>query len=93
MTQSYADTSHEERVGVLALFVADPASVEPVNRILGEYARQIIGRMGLPHIQRQKEVAVIALIFRGSTDEVGALSGRLGQLPGVEVKSLLSKRF
>jgi putative iron-only hydrogenase system regulator len=82
-----------ERIGVLALFVADPASTQAVNQILAEYARQIIGRIGLPHIQRQREVAVIALIFQGSTDEVGALSGRLGQLSGVEVKSLLSKRF
>lgn len=82
-----------ERIGVLALFVADPASTQAVNQILAEYARQIIGRLGLPHIQREGEVAVIALIFQGSTDEVGALSGRLGRLPGVEVKSLLSRKF
>lgn len=93
MTEMPLAVDCPERIGVLALFVADPKSADPVNRILGEYSRQIIGRLGLPHIQRQGEMAVIALIFRGSTDEVGALSGRLGQLPGVEVKSLLSKRF
>ncbi len=85
--------TESERIGVMALFVADPASTQPVNQVLSEYSRQIIGRLGLPHIHRQQEVAVIALIFRGSTDEVGALTGRLGQLPGVEVKSLLSRRF
>lgn len=82
-----------ERIGVMALFVADPASIQPVNQILSDYSRQIIGRLGLPHIHLQQEVAVISLIFRGSTDDVGSLTGRLGQLPGVEVKSLLSRRF
>ncbi len=93
MIETPVVAAEAERIGVLALFIADPASVEPVNRILGEFSRQIIGRIGLPHIKRQREMAVIALVFQGSTDEVGALSGRLGQLSGVEVKSLLSKRF
>lgn len=90
----YSDLANEEeRIGVLALFISDSTSAESVNKILSEYASHIIGRLGLPHIMRKQEVAVISLIVSASSDEFGSMSGKLGQLPGVEVKSLLSKHF
>ena len=33
--------------------------------------------------------AVICLIVRGTNDQVGAMTGKLGNLPGVQVKSAL----
>jgi putative iron-only hydrogenase system regulator len=49
----------------------------------------IIGRMGLPY--RERNVSVISLIVDGTTDELGALTGKLGNLPKVTVKSALAK--
>jgi len=34
---------------------------------------------------------VISLIIEGTTDRINALTGRIGRLDGVEVKSILSK--
>jgi nitrate reductase NapAB chaperone NapD len=34
---------------------------------------------------------IIALIVHATTDEIGALTGKLGNLPGVSVKASLTK--
>ena len=44
--------------------------------------------MGLPYPPRG--LHIIALIVHASTDEMGALTGKLGALAGVEVKSALT---
>lgn len=44
--------------------------------------------MGVPDPQGGE--AVIGLIVRGTNDQLGALTGRLGSLPGVRAKSALT---
>ena len=78
----------EKRIGVIAILVTDTASVEGINDILHAYGRLVLGRQGLP--LRDKGVSVISLIVEGDTDELGALSGKLGRFPGVKVKSVLT---
>jgi metal-responsive CopG/Arc/MetJ family transcriptional regulator len=34
---------------------------------------------------------VISLVIEGSTDRISALTGKIGRLDGVEVKSILSR--
>jgi putative iron-only hydrogenase system regulator len=36
--------------------------------------------MGLP--AREREVAIISIVFEGTTDEIGALTGQLGRIEG-----------
>ena len=79
------------RVGVLGVFVRRADSIPRVNRVLWEFAPLIRGRLGLPQIPADPPINIIALIFAGSADQLGALSGRLGQIPGVEAKSALSR--
>jgi len=79
----------EKRLGVIGIVVENRQVVPQVNQILSEHAEMIIGRMGLPH--REREVSVISLIVDGTTDQVGSLSGKLGNLPQVTVKSALTK--
>lgn len=79
------------RIGVLGIFIRDPDSVPRVNRVLWEFAPLIRARLGVPQIPADPPLNVIALIFCGSSDQLGALSGRLGQIPGVEAKSVLSR--
>lgn len=61
-----------------------------VQKVLSEYSEIILGRMGLPHLDNNR-IAVITLIVQSSTDELGALTGKLGRIPGVSVKSGLTK--
>ncbi|MDD4658355.1 MAG: CopG family transcriptional regulator, partial [Eubacteriales bacterium] len=49
-----------------------------------------VGRMGIPY--RDRHVAVISLIVDGTTDEIGSLTGKLGEVKGVSVKSALTKK-
>ncbi|WP_438317717.1 TM1266 family iron-only hydrogenase system putative regulator [Candidatus Caldatribacterium sp. SIUC1] len=78
----------KSRVGVIGIIVTDrEQQAERVNEILGEFGDVIVGRMGIPY--RERNISVIALIVDGDTDTLGALTGRLGSIPGVRVKSAL----
>jgi len=78
----------ERRIGVVAIVVEDREKAVPkVNGILSEFGETIIGRIGVPY--RQRDLNIIAIIVEGTTDQLGALSGKLGMLPGVTSKSLL----
>ncbi|WP_061213716.1 TM1266 family iron-only hydrogenase system putative regulator [Syntrophomonas wolfei] len=79
----------DNRIGVIGIVVENHDAVPQVNQVLSKHASMIIGRLGLPY--RQKELAVIALIVDGSIDELGALTGKLGNISGVTVKSALTK--
>ena len=79
----------EKRLGVVGIVIEDRQVVPQVNTILSDHADMIIGRMGLPH--QEKEVSIISLIVDGTTDEVGSLTGKLGNLKNVTVKSALTK--
>jgi putative iron-only hydrogenase system regulator len=46
--------------------------------------------MGVPY--REKQIAIISLIINGTTDQIGALTGKLGSLEHVSVKSALTKK-
>jgi putative iron-only hydrogenase system regulator len=79
-----------KRIGTVSIIVTDRmAQAARVNDLLTEYGKIIIGRMGLPYTP--KGIHIISLIVHGSTDEIGALTGKLGLLEGVEVKSALTK--
>lgn len=79
----------ERRIGVVGIVIENTEVIGKVNSILHDYAEIIVGRMGVPY--RQRKVRVISLIIEGTTDEIGALTGKIGNLPGVSVKSALSK--
>lgn len=78
----------EERLGFVGIVMQDRSAAAGVNRILGSYAHIIRGRMGIP--DQESGEAVIGLIVKGSNDDLGALTGKLGNLPGVQVKSALT---
>ena len=79
----------ENRVGVVGIVVEDTEQVEKINSILHEYASIIVGRMGIPY--KERKISVISLIVDGTTDEISALTGKLGKIKDVHVKSALTK--
>ncbi|MGI6712449.1 MAG: TM1266 family iron-only hydrogenase system putative regulator [Bacillota bacterium] len=81
----------ESRIGVIGIVVKKREMVsDKVNFLLSEYGNIIVGRMGIPY--RERNISVISLIVDGSTDTIGALTGRLGSIPGVKVKSALTSK-
>ena len=77
----------DKRLGTISILVEDRRQAPRVNALLGEYAHLVIGRIGVPF--RDKGIGVISLIVEGTTDELGALSGKLGMVVGVKSKSIL----
>ena len=78
------------RYGFVGLIVPHAAGHGPeIQKILSQHADLVQGRMGLPHLENDS-LAVITLIVHASTDELGSLTGQLGRLPGVSVKSGLA---
>lgn len=79
----------ENRIGVVGIVLECPQEdAQKVNEILHQYSHIIVGRMGIPY--RQRGVSVIALTVDGSNDEIGAMTGRLGQMSNVTVKAALT---
>ncbi|MDL1969912.1 MAG: iron-only hydrogenase system regulator [Candidatus Desulfofervidaceae bacterium] len=77
-----------ERIGAVIVIIKDrKRSASKVNEILSQYGDIIIGRMGIPY--RKKNLSIISLIVEGNTDVLGAMTGKLGMLEDVEVKSIL----
>lgn len=80
----------EKRLGVVSIIVERSlAPVDDVNDLLTQFGDEIIGRLGLPHPARG--VNVITVVVDTSVERVSALTGKLGKLPGVQVRSLMSK--
>ncbi len=81
----------EKRLGFVGIIIENrEESADRVNHLLSEFGEQIICRTGVPY--KEKHVSVITLIVDTTTDAVGALTGKLGSIPGVSVKSNLSKK-
>ena len=80
----------QRAVGVVAIIVKKREAGAPgVNQVLTEFGDIVLGRMGLPYPARG--LNIITLIVDATTDQIGALAGRLGTLTGVTVKSTLAK--
>lgn len=82
--------TEQRRIGVIGIVIEKREQAPRVNSILSSYGDVIVGRMGIPY--RERDLAVISLIVDGSTNEIGALTGKLGQVSGVQVKSALVTR-
>ncbi len=79
----------ESRIAVVGVVVEDRVNAAAkVNEILSLHADIIVGRLGVPH--KEKNAGVIALIINGTTDEIGSLTGKLGNVKGVKVRSAIT---
>ena len=79
----------ETRIALIGIIVEDGQAPEKINRILHDYSRCIIGRMGLPY--REREISIISIVMDAPNETISALSGKLGMIPGVSTKTLYSK--
>ena len=75
----------DERVAVIGIIVENRNSVEALNALLHEYADHIIGRMGIPY--RERKINIISIAVDAPQDAISALTGRIGKLEGVSVKT------
>lgn len=79
----------ETRIALIGVIVEDQEITDRLNEILHEYAGYIVGRMGIPY--RERGISIISLVVDAPEKTVSALSGRLGMLSGLSVKTMYSK--
>ncbi|MCX0394987.1 iron-only hydrogenase system regulator [Clostridium perfringens] len=77
------------RIAVVGIVIESLDIIKEVNSILSEYDKLIVGRMGLPY--KEKNIRVISIVVDGTTDEISAITGKIGKLKGVSVKAAISK--
>lgn len=78
----------ETRIAVMGIIVEKMESVELLNAILHDYGEYIVGRMGIPY--RKKNVNIVSIAVDAPQDMISALSGKIGKIDGVSVKTAYS---
>ena len=78
------------RMGFVGIVVEKMDEIAEVNRILSLFSEMIRGRIGIPN--QADNSAVIGLVVEGTNARVGALTGKLGNIPGITVKSALTAK-
>lgn len=79
----------EKRIGSVLILLRDKRVAPTLNRIISDFGEIIIGRQGLP--SHYTDDGIISLVLEGTTDQIGSLTGQLGRLSGVVVKSVVLK--
>lgn len=75
----------ETRLAVMSIIVRSKDSVNVINELLHEYGEYIIGRMGIPY--RDRNINLISVALDAPQDKISAISGKIGNLENVEVKT------
>ncbi|MCH5150536.1 MAG: iron-only hydrogenase system regulator [Spirochaetales bacterium] len=78
------------RVAVISIIVEDGVATEKINEYLHIYKQYILGRMGIPY--RERKISVISVVLDAPEDKISALSGKLGRLKGVSIKTVYSQK-
>ncbi len=80
----------DNRIALIGIIVEDLNRAPDVNRILHDYASYIIGRMGVPY--RPEQLSIISVVVDAPQNEISSLSGKLGMLDGVTVKTVQTRQ-
>ncbi len=82
--------SGARRLGFVGVIVENRGvTAEAINRTLSEFGERIVVRTGVPNVNGK--CSVIMLTVEMTADELGAMTGRLGAIAGVSVRSALAK--
>lgn len=79
----------DERLGFVGIVIEDLSQAPRVNQVVGQFQELVTGRIGVP--DHARSLAVIGLLVRGESTRIGQFTGKLGNIPGVQVKSALTK--
>ena len=79
----------DSRVALIGIVVEKEESVGELNRILHDYGKYIIGRMGIPY--RANGINIISVAIDAPQDKINSLTGLIGKLDGVSAKAAYSK--
>ena len=80
-----------KRIAVISAILENPEQNQHrFNNCIAEFKGIVKGRMGLP--MPEHGLTVITITLLGSLDAINTLTGRLGRIPHVQVKTAISKK-
>ena len=80
-----------KKIALISAILENPEAVqEQFNDVVSAHKGMVKGRMGLPFVE--PGIAVVSIVVTGSMDEINALTGQLGKIPLVQVKTAVSQK-
>ena len=77
------------RIAVIGIVIEkDRQASFKVNEVLSAYGDYIVGRMGVP--DKANDVYCISVIIKATTEVISAMTGKLGRIENVTVKSAVT---
>ncbi len=78
-----------QKIAVIGAVLEHPAVTQKAfNETLSSYKGIIKGRMGIPF--DAEDIAIVSLTVQAELDDINALTGKLGNIDGVTVKTAVS---
>lgn len=80
-----------KRIAVISAILESPNQCQnEFNNLISSFKGIVKGRMGIPF--NEEELAVISIVVIGELDEINSLTGKLGNIQHVTVKTSISKK-
>lgn len=76
----------EKKIGVIIVAIKCRKSIPRINTLLGKYGDIILSRQGL-NIS-EDNIQLISLFIRSDANTINSLTGKMGRLNGVKVRTL-----
>ncbi|RKD22399.1 putative iron-only hydrogenase system regulator [Caminicella sporogenes DSM 14501] len=81
----------KRRIAVISAILENPTETQgEFNRIVSNFKDIIKGRMGIPY--DELGISVISIVVMGTINDINSLTGKLGNIKGVTVKTSISKK-
>ncbi|MCY6355672.1 TM1266 family iron-only hydrogenase system putative regulator [Clostridium sp. ZS2-4] len=79
-----------KKIAVISAILEEPAKCQlEFNEVVASFKGIIRGRMGIPF---EEGISVIAITVIGDLNEINSLTGKLGNIENVMVKTSISKK-
>jgi putative iron-only hydrogenase system regulator len=80
-----------KRVAVVSAILERPdLCQQDFNSVISSFKGIIKGRMGIP--LQDEEIAIISVVIIAELDEINSLTGKLGNIEHITVKTSISKK-
>lgn len=77
------------KIAVISAILEDPHETQAdFNRLVSDFQGIVKGRMGIP--MEEYGTGVIAITVVGEIDDINSLTGKMGALKGITVKTAVS---
>jgi len=80
-----------KRIAVIGAVLENPKETQELfNAIISEHMDIVKGRFGLPFAEQN--IGVISVTVVADMDSINKLTGKLGQIPNISVKTAISQK-